>query len=183
MTTAYEAIEELFASEGSEEYLGENVTLAEHMLKTAQAARAAGAPPALVVACLFHDVGHFMGAMSGLELMKGNDNHHEDTAAEWLSQWFGPEVTEPVRLHVDAKRYLCATDPTYYEDLSEASKFTMEVQGGWMTDDEVAAFAANPYAADACLLRRCDDAGKDPDSPEPRLTDFEDDVNALDRTR
>lgn len=181
-TTAYAAIEELFVSEGGGEYLGESVTLADHMLLTAQAARHAGAPRSLVVAGLVHDVGHFMGAMSGLRLMEGDDNHHEDVAAAWLERWFGPEVTEPVRLHVAAKRYLCATDPTYYDRLSEASKYTMEVQGGPMSPAEVAAFAAQEYAEAAAALRRFDDLGKDADVTLPALADFRADIDALDRT-
>lgn len=183
--TAYDEISTLFESEGGSEYLGESVTLADHMLLTASAARHGGAPRELVVACLVHDVGHFMGAadkMSGLRLMEGTDNRHEDVAAAWLAPWFGPEITEPIRLHVAAKRYLCATDPEYYDQLSEASKFTMRVQGGSMTEAEVAAFAAEEYAEAACALRRFDDLGKNADAPRAVLADFRADVDSLDRT-
>ncbi len=180
--SAYDALAELFASEGGSEYLGEDVTLADHMLLTAAAARISGASRSLVVASLFHDVGHFMGAMSGLRLMEVDDNHPEDVAARWLTRWFGPEVTEPVRLHVDAKRYLCATDPAYYDRLSEASKYTMRVQGGEMSAAEVAAFAAEPYGQDACALRRYDDLGKDTGAALSVLADFREDVDAVDRT-
>lgn len=180
--TAYEELERLFDSEGGREYLGESVTVADHMLLTASAARHSGAAPEMVVACLFHDVGHFMGAMSGLALMEGSDNQHEDIAAQWLGQWFGPEITEPVRLHVAAKRYLCATDASYYDRLSDASKFTMRVQGGDMSAEEVAAFAAEEYADAACQLRRFDDLGKNTGAPRPVLADFRADVDALDRT-
>src|SRR5437879_2901616 len=101
--------------------------MATHMLQTARVARESGASAALVVAALVHDVGHFSGAISGRELMHGNDNHHDVVAARWLARWFDAAVTEPVRLHVNAKRDLCAIEPAYYDRLSEASKFTMSV--------------------------------------------------------
>ncbi|SDD16157.1 HD domain-containing protein [Rhodococcus tukisamuensis] len=182
MTNAYDALSTLFAGEGGQEYLGEQVSMAQHMLQTGRAARAAGAPAELVVAAVLHDVGHFSGAISGRDLMSGNDNHHDAVAAEWLSTWFDEAVTEPVRLHVAAKRYLCATDPSYYDKLSDASKFTMAVQGGVMDAAEVAAFAAEPYAQEACRLRRFDDLGKDPDAPAVTLADFRGDIDGLDRT-
>ena len=154
-------IEDLFASEGAADYLGEPVTQAVHMLQAAALAEAAGCPPALIAAALLHDVGHFTGAISGHELMAGTDNRHSDQGAAWLAQWFGPEVTEPVRLHVAAKRYLCATEPGYSARLSPASVYTLGVQGGPMTPDAAEDFAASPYAADACQLRRFDDQAKD----------------------
>jgi len=182
MTYAYQTLVELFEGEGGKDYLGEQVSIATHMLQTGRAARESGASAELVVAAVVHDVGHFSGAMSGRELMHGNDNHHDEVAAQWLAQWFDAGVTEPVRLHVNAKRYLCAVDPTYYDRLSEASKFTMSVQGGQMSAEEVAAFAAEPYCAAAVALRRFDDAGKDPDAPVLTLADFRAEIEALDRT-
>lgn len=182
MSNAFDALTVLFEGEGGREYLGERVSMAQHMLQTGRAARAAGAPAELVVAAVLHDVGHFSGAISGRDLMSGKDNHHDEVAAEWLSTWFDAEVTEPVRLHVAAKRYLCATEPAYYDQLSDASKFTMSVQGGTMDAAEIAAFAAEPHAAAACQLRRFDDLGKDPDAPMVTLADFRADIEALDRT-
>ncbi|WP_228566116.1 HD domain-containing protein [Nocardia sp. SYP-A9097] len=182
MTHAYEVLTELFESEGAKDYLGEQVSMATHMLQTARVARESGAAAALIVAAVVHDVGHFSGAMSGRELMRGNDNRHDAVAAQWLSQWFDAAVTEPVRLHVAAKRYLCATDPAYYDLLSEASKYTMSVQGGDMSAAEVTAFAAEPYCESATALRRFDDAGKDPDAPVPTLADFRAEIEAMDRT-
>lgn len=182
MQHAYEHLGELFDAEGSQDYLGEAVTMAQHMLQTGQAARTAGASRELVVAAVVHDVGHFSGAVSGTELMAGTDNHHDESAAAWLSQWFGPEITEPVRMHVDAKRYLCATEPEYYEQLSEASKYTMSVQGGVMDADEVREFAKSPYLESAVALRRFDDLGKDPEVGDLGLADFRADIEAVDRT-
>jgi phosphonate degradation associated HDIG domain protein len=182
MSHAYQALRELFESEGSGEYLGEQVSMAQHMLQTGAAARLAGAPQSLVVAALVHDVGHFTGVRSGRDLMRGTDNHHDEAAASWLGRWFGPAVTEPVRLHVAAKRYLCAVEPEYYDALSEASKYTMGVQGGRMSTDEVDAFARQPYAEDAVALHRWDDLGKDPASDELALEDFRQYIDAVDVT-
>ncbi|MFJ9696179.1 phosphonate degradation HD-domain oxygenase [Kitasatospora sp. NPDC101183] len=159
-TAALDAIAELFAGEGAGEYLGEEVTMAEHMLQAAAAAEQAGAAPHLIAAALLHDVGHFQGALHGRDLMEGQDNRHSDTGADWLAAWFGPEVTEPVRLHVAAKRYLCAVEPGYRERLSEASEYTLQVQGGPMGPDEAAAFARLPGAADAVAVRRWDEQAK-----------------------
>ncbi len=162
----------LFDSEGAAEYLGEPVTQAAHMLQAATLAERNGAAPALIAAALLHDVGHFTGAISGAELMRGTDNKHSDTGAAWLAQWFGPEVTEPIRLHVAAKRYLCAIEPDYAGTLSPASVYTLSVQGGPMGDAEVAQFAATPYAEAACQLRRWDDEAKDPDAATPAFDYF-----------
>lgn len=185
MTTtphAYEALARLFDAEGRRDYLGEPVSMAQHMLQTAAAARRAGAEPALVVAALVHDVGHFTGAVTGHALMEGTDNHHDEVAAVWLGRWFDEEVTEPVRLHVQAKRYLCTVEPDYYDRLSEASRHTLGVQGGAMTPEQVALFTSNRYADDATRLRRFDDQGKDPGVDGLSLRDFLDDVESLDRT-
>ena len=165
-------IADLFASEGAEEYLGEPVTQAAHMLQAAHLAERDGAADALVAAALLHDVGHFTGTISGQQLMEGTDNRHSHGGADWLAQWFGPEVTEPVRLHVAAKRYLCAVEPGYAKTLSSASVYTLGVQGGPMNGAELEEFAASPYAQDACRLRRWDDAAKDPAADAPAFEHF-----------
>jgi phosphonate degradation associated HDIG domain protein len=162
----------LFASEGADEYLGEPVTQAAHMLQAAHLAEREGASDALVAAALLHDVGHFTGTVSGRQLMAGTDNRHSHAGADWLAQWFGPEVTEPVRLHVAAKRYLCAVEPGYAKTLSAASIYTLGVQGGPLSGAELDEFTASPYAQDACRLRRWDDAAKDPDAAAPAFEHF-----------
>ncbi|MEW1830071.1 TauD/TfdA family dioxygenase [Streptomyces sp. NPDC088196] len=163
---------ELFAGEGASAYLGEEVTMAQHMVQAAACAEQAGAPDALVAAALLHDLGHFHGTVSGEELMEGTDNRHSHTGADRLAEWFGPEVTEPIRLHVAAKRYLCAVEPGYFGRLSQASVYTLEVQGGPMSPAEVAAYEAHPYAADGVAVRRWDDEGKDPEAPTPDFAHF-----------
>jgi gamma-butyrobetaine dioxygenase len=167
----------LFAEQGGNEYLGEAVTQAEHMLQAAACAQAAGAPDPLIAAALLHDVGHFTrhsGAaeISGHELMSGTDNRHSHTGADWLAAWFPEAVTEPIRLHVAAKRYLCAVEPDYYGKLSEASVYTLSVQGGPMSPEEVAEFERGGYADDAVTLRRWDEAAKDPDADVPEFEQY-----------
>ncbi|GAA2742573.1 2-trimethylaminoethylphosphonate dioxygenase [Kitasatospora cinereorecta] len=169
-TAALDTLEQLFEGEGAGEYLGEAVTLAGHMLQAGALAEAAGAPAHLVAAALLHDVGHFHG--SGLRLMQGEDNRHSHTGADWLGRWFGPDVTEPIRLHVAAKRYLCTAEPGYRAKLSEASEYTLQVQGGPMTEEQAAQFAARPGARDAVAVRRWDEQAKDPDLETPPFAHF-----------
>ncbi len=104
--------------------------------------------------------------------MRGRDNRHDDVGADWLARWFGPEVTEPVRLHVAAKRYLCAVEPGYRARLSEASEYTLRVQGGPMDAEQAAAFAARPGAEDAVAVRRWDEQAKEADAAAPAFDHF-----------
>ncbi|WP_446425896.1 2-trimethylaminoethylphosphonate dioxygenase [Kitasatospora purpeofusca] len=177
-SAALDELAALFEGEGAGEYLGEAVTMAEHMLQAGALAEAAGAGPHLVAAALLHDVGHLSldkhshGTLHGRDLMEGRDNRHSHTGADWLARWFGPEVTEPVRLHVAAKRYLCAVEPEYRARLSEASEYTLQVQGGPMSEQEAAAFAAHPGAEDAVAVRRWDDEAKEADAATPDFTHF-----------
>ena len=162
--TAVEEIGALFAGPGARDYLGEPVTIGTHMLQAAALAEAAGADPAQVAAALLHDVGH---------LRNETDSRHGPAGAEWLSQWFGEEVTEPVRLHVSAKRYLCTAEPGYFELLSDESVRTLEHQGGPMTAAEAAAFEALPFAKAAVAVRRWDDEAKDQAVTPPGFSHFE----------
>ncbi len=171
---AVDEIAALFASEGAQDYLGEAVTQAEHMLQAAVLARAEGASESLVAAALLHDVGHFRGTITGRDLMHGTDNRHSDTGADWLARWFGPAVTEPVRLHVAAKRYLCAVEPGYYDRLSAASVHTLGVQGGPMGEADQQEFRRTPYWSDAVALRRWDEQAKDASLITPGFEEFRD---------
>lgn len=136
---------------------GENVTTAEHVLLTAAAAEQQGHHDALVAACLMHDVGHWLD-----EPDDGYGIHdHGDLGGDWVAARFDAAVSEPVRLHIEAKRFLCAREPDYHDRLSPASKYTLTKQGGPMSAAEAEAFEARPHAADAVLLRRLeDDHGK-----------------------
>ncbi|HEY8045720.1 MAG TPA: HD domain-containing protein [Streptosporangiaceae bacterium] len=160
-------IADLFAAEGAAEYPGEPVTKAQHMLQAAALAEGAGAAPELVAAALLHDVGYFTGVVSGHQPAGGTDRRHGDQGADWLARWFGPGVTEPVRLHVAAKRYLCAVEPGYFGRLSAASVHTLRTQGGPMTPAQTAEFEASPWCQAALRLRRWDDAAKDPGAIVP----------------
>jgi gamma-butyrobetaine dioxygenase len=172
MTGPIEIIAALFTNEGGQEYFGEAVTQSAHMLQAAALAEAADAPDNLVAAALLHDVGHFKGILSGHDLIAGRDNRHEETGAAWLAHWLPPAVTEPVRLHVPAKRYLCAVDPDYMRKLSAASVYTLNVQGGPMSADEARAFEKLAHAQDAVSVRRWDEAAKDPAAVTPEFDHF-----------
>jgi gamma-butyrobetaine dioxygenase len=152
----------MFDGPGGAAYLGEPVTQAQHMLLAGAEALRAGAPDHLVAAALLHDVGHLVA----------DERHHDTAGAQFLARWFPPAVTEPVRLHVTAKRYLCAVEPGYFGSLSPASVRTLGFQGGPMTAGEAEAFAAGPYAEDAVTVRRWDEAAKDPSAPIPSFERF-----------
>jgi gamma-butyrobetaine dioxygenase len=174
---ALETIEQTFYSAEGMAYLGEDVTMIQHQLQAG--ALAAGCSDALVVAAVLHDIGHVIGRQEGETyaveaLTDDRDAHHDASGARWLSRWFGPDVTEPVRLHVAAKRYLVATEPTYAAKLSEASTHTLRLQGGPMSPQQVHDFETQPYARDAVTLRRLDEAAKDGARQAPGLDAYRD---------
>jgi gamma-butyrobetaine dioxygenase len=171
--TGLQAIAELFAGPGARDYMGEPVTIGIHMRQAGALAEAAGAEDSLVAAALLHDIGH---------LRHETDSRHGDAGGQWLSQWFDAAVTEPVRLHVAAKRYLCGTEPGYFGRLSEESVRTLALQGGPMTEEQVAAFEALPFARDAVAVRRWDDEAKDPALTPPEFSHFEGLLGALVRS-
>jgi len=150
-----ERIEALFAGYGAAYYGGEAISQTEHALQCALLAEQAGEPEALIVAALLHDVGHLMLAESST-----TDMRHQEAGADALAALFGADVTEPVRLHVPAKRYLCASDPVYHASLSSASQHSLALQGGPFDAAQAAAFGAGPYAQAATRLRRYDDLAK-----------------------
>ena len=166
-----EQIFELFAGRGDAEYFGESVSQKEHALQVAHFAAQAGESEPLIVAALLHDVGHLL---AGTEEMAENgvDGHHEDAGCVWLREHFGPDVTEPVRMHVEAKRYLCYADPEYLSTLSPASVLSLQLQGGPFDQNEAQCFHGQPYAADAVRLRRWDDQGKIPEFGVPALEHY-----------
>ena len=140
-------------------YSGERVSQLEHALQCAHFAQQAGARDSLIVATLVHDIGHIL-ADGEHAAERGIDAMHEKSGADFLAQHFGPEISEPVRLHVAAKRYLCATDPAYFDRLSSASVRSLSLQGGPMSAQEAQDFEANPHAEDAIRLRQWDEQGK-----------------------
>ncbi|MBV8994292.1 MAG: HD domain-containing protein [Pseudonocardiales bacterium] len=157
-----ELLFDLYAHRGGT-YYDDTVTQTEHALQTAALAHHNGASAELELAALLHDIGHLLvGEHAGIDGFLHQDLHHERLGARLLQRWLPPAVTEPIRLHVAAKRYLVATDPAYARALSQASTRSLAVQGGPMSGPELDAFAQSRYAADACRLRRWDDAAKAP---------------------
>ena len=151
----------LYHSPAAQRLYDEAVTELHHALQCASLANSAGAPPALVAAALLHDVGHLvLDDNVSLDEQLTADAGHDCAGAGLLARWFGPDVTEPVALHVEAKRYLCAVDAGYHGRLSPASVRSLTLQGGPMDADECAAFEAQPHHEAAVALRRWDDAAK-----------------------
>jgi gamma-butyrobetaine dioxygenase len=148
---------------GAEAYLGEPVTVTEHSLQAAAQAEADDRPAALVVAALLHDVGW---------LLHAGPRPHEERGAAYLAASFGPEVTEPVRLHVAAKRYLCAVDQEYYDRLSDASRLSLRLQGGPFTTAQARKFEEHPCFEAAIKLRRWDEEAKIPQLATPPLEQY-----------
>ncbi len=157
----FETIERCFAKHGDKKY-GEYVTQRQHALQCAMLASQEGSSSALIAAALLHDIGHMLDQSMGSR-EPGEDLMHEVTGAEFLAQWFPKEVTEPVRLHVVAKRFLTGNDPAYYDTLSPASKHSLDLQGGPMSSDAQRQFLEVPFAKDAIQLRRWDDQAKETD--------------------
>ena len=145
----------LFAAHGGNTY-AEQVSMEQHALQAAALARASGASDALVLAALLHDVGHFLAQPDS----EFGVTDHGTTGGAWLAERFEPAVSEPVRLHVAAKRFRCFVDPAYEEQLSPASVGTLRLQGGAMSAAEAREFEAEPFAQDALALRSFDDGGK-----------------------
>lgn len=158
--TLAEEILRVYGARGAGAYFGERVSMTEHGLQAAHFAQIERAPQSLVLAALLHDVGHLLEDVPDAIEDWRSDARHEEVGARWLARRFGPEVSEAVRLHVPAKRYLCATDAGYFRLLSPASVHTLALQGGPMNEREVARFEAEPYHRDAVRVRRWDDQGK-----------------------
>ena len=150
----------IYERRGGHAYFGECVSVTEHGLQAAWFARQDGAPASLVVAALLHDIGHLLDDVSNDLGEWTEDAQHEQIGAAWLARRFGPEVSDPVRLHVPAKRYLCATEADYHGNLSPASVRTLQLQGGVMPAAQCAAFETEPYFREALRVRRWDDRAK-----------------------
>ena len=166
------AIMILFRTRGSADYGGERVSQLAHALQTAWQAEQQGYGSAMIVAALLHDLGHLLHDLPPGDAARGTDDRHEALGARWLSQYVGPEVTVPIQLHVAAKRYLCATEPTYFATLSPGSVRSLELQGGSFTAQQARRFTARPYAKEAVILRRWDEQAKIPRLKTPALEHF-----------
>ncbi len=182
MALALEDIEPLFAAKGARMYAGEPVTQLQHALQSAQLAERSGADAALIVAALLHDLGHMVNDQGETPTLRGIDDRHEYVALPFLRGLFDDAVLQPIRLHVDAKRYLCArahvatkgnvNGAQYWANLSSDSKRSLELQGGIFTDSEAQSFIAQPHAEGAVSVRLWDDAAKVENAETPSLAHY-----------
>lgn len=172
MALSFDDIALLFERHGGTQYSGEPVTQTEHALQTACLAEQAGADDELATACLLHDLGHMLAEHGETPTLRGIDDQHQFFAIPFLRGLFSERVLDAIRWHVDAKRYLCATRPTYYADLSDDSKRSLVLQGGVLTASEADAFIARPHADDAVKLRLWDDLAKTENLPTPDIAHF-----------
>lgn len=165
-------IEEVFRLRGGEQYTGEPVTHLQHALQCAMLAEREAAGDELVTAALLHDFGHLVHELGASPTLQGLDDVHQFRALPFLRGVFGPGVLEPIRLHVDAKRYLCATQPGYFARLSDDSRRSLALQGGVFTTAQAEAFLRRPGAAHAARLRVWDDLAKAEGLSTPPLAHF-----------
>lgn len=165
-------IEQLFADRGDEQYSGEPVTQLQHALQCAMLAEQSGADDALVTAALLHDLGHLLHDLGATPTLQGVDDIHQYRALPFLRGLFGDDVLDPVKLHVDAKRYLCATRPGYFAALSDDSKRSLALQGGIFSKGQAENFIRQPGAEAAVRLRIWDDLAKAEGLATPPLTHY-----------
>lgn len=165
-------IEKLFRDHGHIAYAGEGVSQMEHALQAARLAEEARAPIELVTAAFLHDLGHLLNLQGETPTKRGIDDQHQYFAIPFLRPLFRPPVIEAIRLHVDAKRALCALDPEYYETLSQDSRRSLTLQGGIFSKEETQAFLAKPHAEDAMQVRRWDDGAKVPGTVTPPISHY-----------
>ena len=174
-----EFIGSIFDRRGDEVYLGEPVTMGQHMLQGASLAEEAGQPDQIIVAALLHDIGHFTSEFGTFTMEDTEDRFHEDAGAQVLEKFFPTVISDCCRFHVAAKRYLCATDPEYFDKLSEASIHSLSLQGGPMSSDEISKFEENPNLEKIITVRHLDDAGKDPNLETPDFWHFAPKVQSM----
>jgi [1-hydroxy-2-(trimethylamino)ethyl]phosphonate dioxygenase len=165
-------IQQVFERKGSSLYGGEAVTQEQHALQAAALAEESGASPALIAAALLHDVGHLLHNLPDDAPEEGIDDVHERLGYSFLHRWFVAEVSEPVRMHVEAKRYLCAMEPGYFETLSPPSVQSLALQGGPMSASEVADYETQPFYKQSLVVRKWDDLAKDPERQTPPLSHY-----------
>ncbi len=171
MASSIAQIVELFETRGAAQYGSEAVSQLEHALQCAALAEEAGAAPELVAASLLHDLGHLL-AHSAHDNGRDVDDVHQFLAIPFLRGVFPAAVLEPIRMHVDAKRFLCRAVPGYWDALSPASKHSLELQGGMFTSAEAKRFLERPFARDAVALRRWDDLAKVPGQSTPGMARY-----------
>ena len=158
-------------------YVGEKITISDHMLQTAMLAEKNHSSKSLICSCLLHDIGHFIIEKPDLLVSNSLDGKHEEIGFKLLKNYFKPEVTEPIKLHVQAKRYL-SKNKSYYDLLSNPSKISLKLQGGIMNDEESQKFTSLKFCRDALMLRKYDDGGKIPNIKVKKIDDYRDLINS-----
>ncbi|NCV17464.1 MAG: HD domain-containing protein [Rhodobacteraceae bacterium] len=171
-TNIVDFIGSIFEKRGDEEYLGEPVTMGQHMLQGATMAEKSREPDEIIIGTLLHDIGHFTSEFGTFSMEDTEDRYHEDAGAAVLEKFFPKVITDCCRHHVAAKRYLCATDPEYFQKLSTASIHSLNLQGGPMSEAELKDFEKNPNLKKILKVRLYDDAGKIPDMITPSFWHF-----------
>ena len=171
-TNIVDFIGSIFEKRGDEEYLGEPVTMGQHMLQGATMAEKSREPDEIIIGTLLHDIGHFTSEFGTFSMEDTEDRYHEDAGAAVLEQFFPKVITDCCRHHVAAKRYLCATDPEYFQKLSTAYVHSLNLQGGPMSEAELKDFEKNPNLKKILKVRLYDDAGKIPDMVTPSFWHF-----------
>lgn len=181
MSLTLQEVHDLLLRRGQTQYGLEAINQLEHALQCANLAELAGETSETIVACLLHDLGHLLAAEreGTVEHDTTEDDLHQFIALPFLRGLFPDAVLEPIRMHVDAKRYLCLIDPGYWSDLSIASKHSLEQQGGIFDEAQANAFIAQPYAEEAVRLRRYDDLAKVKDKPVPGLEHYQTHLTAV----
>ena len=173
------ALIEIFLLRGQGRYGLSRCNQLAHAVQAGAIARRQRLPTSLVVAALLHDIGHMIHDMGCHPAASGIDDRHEELGARWLGNCFGPAVCAPIRLHVAAKRYLCRVAPTYLEGMTGDSIESLVLQGGPMAAEEVTEFRQEPYWREAVMLRKIDEAAKDPHGPMPLFGSFWFDIETV----
>jgi len=171
MNPSIQAITKLLTVQGQQQYGGEDINQLQHALQCATLAQSQGETPELVIACLLHDLGHLLHPLGDQTTTKNINDNHEYIGSCWLSSLFSQGVTEPIRLHVEAKRYL-GIDSNYLAQLSWSSKHSLLLQGGVFSPEEATVFINKPFAKEAVKLRIFDDKAKIKDLVTPGLSSF-----------
>lgn len=169
LATLRSRICEIYLREGEKAYGLYGINQLEHALQSATRAEDEGMSSAMIMACLLHDVGHMIHDLGEAPAERGVDDHHEARGAGWVARYFPRAVSEPIRLHVAAKRYLCTVEEDYVGNLARDSQISLQLQGGLMSPDEITRFLRQDYADDAILLRRLDELAKDVGAVTPSL--------------
>ena len=158
-------------------YVGEKITISDHMLQTAMLAEKGRSSKSMICSCLLHDIGHFIIKKPDLLVSNSLDGKHEEIGFKLLKNYFKPEVTEPIKLHVQAKRYLCR-NKSYWNILSKASKVSLKLQGGIMSDNEAKKFVSLKFHDVAILLRKYDEEAKKPNIKMKKIEDYRNLINS-----